>query len=70
MTSVVVVAVKSAFSRLRNLYTKIEPVFVENGFTPPSYWLVTCRNGSKNRSSSTAIRFHDCDLPGTVAIGK
>jgi hypothetical protein len=32
----IVLAVKSAFSRLRNLYTKIEPIFSDYGFTPPS----------------------------------
>jgi hypothetical protein len=32
----IVLAVKSAFSRLKNLYKKITPVFLEYGFTPPS----------------------------------
>jgi hypothetical protein len=32
----IVLAVKSAFSRLKNLYKKITPAFVEYGFTPPS----------------------------------
>jgi hypothetical protein len=32
----IVLAVKSAFSRLRNLYRRITPVFAEYGFTPPS----------------------------------
>lgn len=30
------IAVKSAFSRLRNLHKQIAPVFLEYGFTPPS----------------------------------
>jgi len=32
----IVLAVKSAFSRLKNLYRKITPVFTDYGFAPPS----------------------------------
>jgi hypothetical protein len=32
----IVVAVKSAFSRLKNLYKRITPAFEDYGFTPPS----------------------------------
>jgi hypothetical protein len=32
----IVLAVNSAFRKLRNLYAKIEPIFGEYGFTPPS----------------------------------
>jgi hypothetical protein len=33
---VIVLAVKSVFSRLRKLYKEITPIFLEYGFTPPS----------------------------------
>jgi len=32
----IVLAAKSAFRKLRNLYTKIVPIFEDFGFTPPS----------------------------------
>ena len=32
----VVLAVSSAFRKLKNLYTKIQPIFEDFGFTPPS----------------------------------
>ncbi len=36
----IVLAVKSAFTKLRNLYAKIVPVFDEYGFKPPSAGVV------------------------------
>jgi hypothetical protein len=32
----IVLAVSSAFRKLKNLYSKIEPIFEDFGFTPPS----------------------------------
>lgn len=32
----IVLAVSSAFRKLKNLYTKIQPIFEDFGFTPPS----------------------------------
>jgi hypothetical protein len=32
------VAVQSAFLKLKNLYTKIVPIFGSYGFTPPFSW--------------------------------
>src|SRR5690349_427984 len=52
----IVLAVNSAFRKLKNLYAKIVPIFEDFGFTPPSAGSLqgTFRRRLKRRSFSTA----------------
>jgi hypothetical protein len=72
----IVLAVNSAFRKLKNLYAKIVPIFEDYGFTPPSAGVIArdlsekiekaiiqhCESFSKGMDIAT--------LPGSVRSGK
>src|SRR5437899_9504732 len=50
-------AVQSAFRKLKNLYTKIVPIFEDFGFTPPAAGVIARDLSEKIEGHHPALRF-------------
>jgi hypothetical protein len=58
----IVLAVNSAFRKLKNLYARIVPIFEDFGFTPPSAGVIA-RDLSVTRRTRSFARFGFSGMP-------